>query len=384
MVIASPSPPVYVHVPFCTRKCPYCAFVCTDDYGVGDVARFLAAVESEAAAVSLNGRLRPPTLYFGGGTPSALPVADLDRWLGRLAEIFDLSACVEITFEANPAHVDRALAEVLVRRGVTRVSLGAQSFDDRVLRRLGRDHTTADVLEAFARLRESGLRDVNVDVMYGVPRQDLAAFVDDLRRAAALGATHVSLYGLEIEPSTPYGEAARRGEILAADSDLSAEMFAASDEVLNGAGLHRYEVSNFAIPGFESKHNGAYWRNEEYVGIGPGAYGRRGTTRTRNFEDLNVWADRVASHGDGVGERIELGAEDDYVESLASGLRTREGVDRDVLLRRTGIDVFARHGDRLHALTRDGFAVVEGPRVRLTMKGLAVLDAVMLGFLERT
>jgi oxygen-independent coproporphyrinogen III oxidase len=281
---------VYVHVPFCSRKCPYCAFSCKDGYAFDEVALYLRTLGAEAAFRTGSSRPSVRTLYFGGGTPSALGVRGLRSLYATLRSAFDLRGMIEHTVELNPEHVDRPLSEAVASEGCRRASLGVQSFSPFHLKRLGRDHEAGDVVVSFEALRKADVRSVNVDLMYGLPLQSVSDFLDDLKKALDLGADHVSLYQLEFDDSTPFGFARSRGRMAPADDGAAAEMFHGARETASRYGLEWYETSNFAREGHQSVHNRVYWANAPYLGLGPGAYGRIGALRYRNHAETTAWS----------------------------------------------------------------------------------------------
>jgi oxygen-independent coproporphyrinogen-3 oxidase len=380
-VPAEPNPSsVYVHVPFCSYKCPYCAFACTDDYGGDDVENFHHGIRRELERrIPVRPEAPLRTLYYGGGTPSALADHGLRRLTSSLADRLDLSRLVEFTVEANPSHVSDSLAEALLDLRVNRVSLGAQTFQPRHLRRLGRDHEIADVPLALERLRRRGLDSITLDLMYGLPDQTLAEFAEDLRIALDFGVVHLSLYALEYEPSTPFGRAKAEGRFIPAPDTLAAEMFDRARELCAAYGLAWYEISNFAVPGFESVHNRAYWENRPYVGLGPGAYGRIGAVRYRNATETAPWIAALRSARDPAIEIDRLSAADDAVENLVAGLRTRRGAAWPEPAGTPGREARAAVAERLVA---EGYALIASDRLRLTVRGLLVLDSLLPRFLD--
>jgi oxygen-independent coproporphyrinogen-3 oxidase len=373
---------LYVHVPFCDRICPYCAFTVTDERGPSSMERFLAGIDRELATVAPAGTAALDTIYVGGGTPTALDEPRLSRLLRSLAAKARGGRVLEWTVEANPGTVDDRKAAAMTAAGVTRLSLGAQSMDDRLLRRLGRTHAAVDVRTAVAVARRAGFADLNVDLIYGQPGQTLERWLCDVDAVIDLAPTHVSLYELTFEPGTPFGLGRARGTIPRAPESLVLDMFHGARVRLAEAGLAWYEVSNFAAPGRESLHNQVYWRNEPYFGIGPGAFACTGLVRTTNAAALDAWATLVETTGQGVAERDLLSARDTFVECLAAGLRTRAGVDLDVLQARTGFDLLDTHLRQVDDLVARALAELDGRRLRLTLEGVLILDAILPVFLD--
>lgn len=365
------APALYVHVPFCPSICPYCDFhkMLRNE---ALVARYVERLEAEAAAAAAAFPASPATVYLGGGTPSHLTDAELTRVFAALRRGWGGGAGrAETTLEADPLTFDEARLATFRALGVTRLSIGLQSADDAALRFLGRVHTAAAGLEAVALALQAGLR-ANVDVIMAVPGQDLAA---DLRRVADLGARHVSVYSLTIEPGTPF---ARRGVRIDAEAD--ADAFELAGDVLAEYGLRRYEVSNFATPGEESLHNLTYWRGEPYLGIGPSAsaylpVGGEFGTRYKN-PPIKAWLAGEAP------ETETLSADDYLLERLLTGLRTRDGVDLAALEGRLGVKLADVAPAWLRDVTRHGLLELADGHLRAAPAGLERLDGVLRAFVN--
>ncbi len=390
---------VYVHIPFCAKICPYCAFY-KERADPAFTGRFCEAVLAELARFcerpvdaslcearvsasarvagevdtrgshrkTSTGRLQPATIFFGGGTPTALTTSQLDLLLAGFRETLDLSELVEWTFEANPGSVSERKASLLRARGVNRISLGVQSFDDGLLELLGRDHSAAQAEASFGLLRRAGFENLNIDLMFGLPGQTLAQWRETLQRALALEPNHVSAYCLTYEEDTDFFLRHARGEFRV-DANADAEFFELTGEVLGTAGLQRYEISNFARPGFESVHNRAYWRGADYLGIGPSAVSTRGLRRWQNVSDYRVYADRVlAGETASTGDEI-LTSEMKRAEAIALGLRTGAGVPSEWVQNWPNeVAEFVELG----LLQRDAHRVVLTPSGRLLADSVAV------------
>ena len=314
---------IYVHIPFCARICPYCAFY-KERADPAQTGRFCEAIVAEIAMVADAAR-QPETIFFGGGTPTALTTPQLGFLLQSFHAGLDLSELKEWTFEANPGSVSESKARLLRERGVSRISLGVQSFDDELLQLLGREHSATQAEASFDLLRRAGFQNLNVDLMFGLPGQTLAQWRETLRRAIALQPDHVSAYCLTYEEDTDFFLRHARGEFRV-DAEADAAFFETTVEILGAAGLAQYEISNFARPGFESVHNRAYWSGADYFGIGPSAVSTIGLRRRQNVCDYRAYADRIlggesASTGD---EILTPGMK--RAEAIALGLRTRSGV----------------------------------------------------------
>ena len=367
---------LYVHVPFCRAKCRYCGFYSVTDLRGALPDAWLAALEAELAL--RRGALALPleTIYVGGGTPTSLGPARLARLGETLAGL--LAAGGEWSIEANPATVDAATAAALAAMGVNRVTLGAQSFQDRLLRDLGRLHRPHEVGQALQRIREEGIDNVGIDLIYGIPGQDLQDFAADLDAALALDVQHVSVYALSFDEGTPMTEALAAGQVSPVPDERQEEMYDLAVQRLTQAGLEQYELSNFALAGRRSRHNQVYWRNEPYLGLGPGAASYLGSVRSKTREDLTEYL-KALSRGDLPPEsgRERLEGRQAAAEAAMLGLRLTEGIDRQAFVERWGVDpaaAFARAVER-HRAT--GALEVTPDRLRLGRTAYFVADAVL-------
>src|SRR5581483_5185519 len=320
---------VYVHIPFCARICPYCAFY-KDLLDRSQTDRFCEALVAELRMRAQDRHVVPSTIYFGGGTPTALTTAQLERVLGGFRETLDLAQLIEWTTEANPGSVSAGKATLLKNLGVTRISLGVQSWDEDLLRLLGRDHSPAHIRESFEILRRAGFGNINVDLMFGLPGQTLAQWRDTLEKTIALNPEHISAYCLTYEEDTDFFVRHARGEFRS-DNDSDAEFFEMTMSILQDAGYSHYEISNYARPNFESAHNRAYWSGEDYLGIGPSAFSTLGQERTQNVCDYRGYADRVFRGESAIASREGLTSQMKRAERIALTLRTREGISADLV-----------------------------------------------------
>ncbi len=352
---------LYVHVPFCPRICPYCSFFVVP----ADRRRsrpFVDAVLAELRTRTDSCQLQLETIYLGGGTPSALTTEDLER---LIAGIMAHCSCAprEFTIEANPTTLSREKAQMLRRAGVNRVSLGAQSFDPAVLTVLGRQHAPDRIRATWQIVREAGFDNLGLDLIFGVPGQGRASWLTTLREAVELKPEHLSAYSLTFEEDTPFFEKLQFGE-LAKNAEDDEWMFRTTGEVLAEAGLHRYEISNFAREGFASRHNSAYWRGSDFLGIGPGAVSTVSGRRWRNSEDLGHYMSWVENREPAHSEEEHLDAATLAKERWIFGIRTSEGVA-------------GSEADPAFAPLREaGLAVHRDGRWILTDEGLLRADAV--------
>jgi oxygen-independent coproporphyrinogen-3 oxidase len=370
---------VYVHWPFCLSKCPYCDFNSHVRHAAIDEARFLRAFQAEIATTAARVPGRTVTsIFLGGGTPSLMQPATVGGILDAIGRHWSVDRDAEVTLEANPTSVEAARFRGYRAAGVNRVSLGVQALDDGALKELGRLHTAQEALDAVAIARGAFER-YSFDLIYARPRQTPQAWAEELTRAIAEAAEHLSIYQLTIEPETPFATLHAAGKLVTPDDDIARALYDTTQEICGSAGLPAYEVSNHARAGAECRHNLVYWRAQEYAGIGPGAHGRLdvdGRRRaTMTDKRPEAWLTRVESLGHGLVTDDVLTAEERADEFLLMGLRLSEGIDpaRYAALAGRPLDP-----ERIATLAAHGF--VERDRagcLRVTRTGFPVLDAVV-------
>ena len=361
---------VYVHIPFCARICPYCAFY-KDLLDRSQTGRFCEAILRELDQQCASFTLTPETIYFGGGTPTALTTSQLEGLLGGFRERLDLSSLAEWTIEANPGSVSTRKAALLRKLGVTRVSLGIQSWDDELLKLLGREHTSQQAEQSFQILRAAGFSNINVDLMFGLPGQTTEQWRFTLEKTIAIKPDHVSAYCLTYEEDTEFFLRHARGE-LRQDPDSDAAFFETAMSILEDAGYEHYEISNYARSGFSSVHNRAYWLGNDYLGIGPSAFSTVGMYRWQNVCDYRNYTDRVFSGQSPKGFSEDLTTKMKRTERIALSLRMREGVSASDLKH------FAQQTNELIAL---GLLRQSNGNFLLTRKGKSLADSVAEAFL---
>jgi oxygen-independent coproporphyrinogen-3 oxidase len=370
---------VYVHWPFCAAKCPYCDFNSHVRHQPVDQARFAEAFATEIAMTAdRTGRRDVASIFLGGGTPSLMEPATVEKILAAIAKHWNVASDVEITMEANPSSVEAERFRGYRAAGVNRVSLGVQALDDRELRFLGRLHNVEEAYRAIEIARATFPR-LSFDLIYARPGQTPEAWAAELKTALARAADHLSLYQLTIEDGTPFANLYAAGKLKVPDADEAADLYAVTQEVCAAAGMPAYEVSNHARPGAECRHNLVYWRYGEYAGIGPGAHGRlrlhdgRHATSTERLPE--AWLARVEARGDGLVVDDILTQEEEGDEMLLMGLRLAEGVDVARYQRIAG-----RSLDPVQVADLVAHGMVErtnAGRVRATRAGFFVLDAVV-------
>jgi putative oxygen-independent coproporphyrinogen III oxidase len=360
---------LYVHIPFCARICPYCAFY-KELLDRSQTPRFCAALLQELEMHGLDRHLRPTTIYFGGGTPTALTTAQLEFLLGGFHDQLDLMNLVEWTMEANPGSVSATKASLLRRLGINRISLGVQSWDDDLLKLLGREHNAKQAEQSFEIFRRAGFSNINVDLMFGLPGQTISQWRDTLERTLALGPEHISTYCLTYEEDTEFFLRHARGEFRQ-DSDADADFLELTMSILETAGYEHYEISNYARPGFRSAHNRAYWSGSDYLGIGPSAFSTVGMVRWQNVADFRAYSETVFSGKRPLGSVEQLSEEMKRTEKIALSLRTDAGASAYLL------DSFP---NETREFVRLGLLRKVKDRFVLTRAGKAVADSLAAEF----
>jgi oxygen-independent coproporphyrinogen III oxidase len=368
---------LYVHVPFCARRCEFCAFY-EEKPLRADIGRYLSCVETELALLNLPGRV--DTVFWGGGTPSLLLPADLERLAAAT-----LLACggspFEWTVETTPATCRPDRLKVLKNAGVTRVSIGVQSFDEAVLAGLGRMHTTAQVYAAIDAARKAGFENLNLDMMFALPGQTLEEWEADLKQAIAAAPEHISTYCLTLEESAPLYLRLSRGKLARRTPDEEASFYERTWDLLEEAGYRQYEVSNFARPGFECVHNLNTWRMQEWAGVGPAAASQLHGRRYSNAASLAEWAQGIETGRPALRDVAELDGKTLATDAVVFGIRMVDGVDfAEISARFPGYD-WPGAAAKARELVQEGLAEFDGGHFRLTRRGRLLADEVALEFM---
>lgn len=362
---------LYVHVPFCRHRCGYCDFplVAGRDHWIDD---FLRALQRESESFTFAAPLA--TIFFGGGTPTHLSSEQLDRLFSIIDNRATRSPECEVTVEANPNDLDPEKVRCLKANGVTRVSLGVQSFQPAKLQRLERTHAPQHAIAGIERLLAEGFS-VGVDLIFGVAGDDQTSWSADLQQAVDLGVPHVSTYHLTIEKGTPFWSRRERGQRLEVDEEIGAELYEMAIDRLTAAGFEHYEVSNFCRPGHASRHNIVYWTGEPYLGWGPGAASFCGGNRWKNHPSVAMYLRRLRAGESPIESRESLPPESSARERLVFGLRRLAGVRRLEFAAATGFAVDQLGGQKLAAWIADGLFIADEHSIRLSRRGLMISDS---------
>jgi putative oxygen-independent coproporphyrinogen III oxidase len=375
---------VYVHWPFCRSKCPYCDF----NSHVRDAIDARRWTRALLADIDYHAATAPDyvvgSIFFGGGTPSLMPPETAAAVVERVRSHWPAADAVEITLEANPNSAEAGRFRAYAGAGVNRLSLGVQSLDPAALRFLGRAHDRAEAIAALE-LAHATFARFSFDLIYSLPGQTIAAWRRELDEASVLAGDHLSLYQLTIEPGTVFAARSRRGDLIALDDDTAARLYEITQDRVAAAGLPAYEISNHSRPGGECRHNLAYWRYQDYVGIGPGAHGRLTRAgikyQTRQRRRPEAWLAAVERDGTGLEESTSIDREVATEEMLLMGLRLREGIARDRLEKIAGQSIETRFAHTLPRLIDGGFVSLDNERLAATAAGRQRLNAVLTALL---
>jgi len=376
---------LYLHVPFCVSRCTYCDFYTRPFEDRSRVRAFAGALGVEiglsADDLGLRGR-RVNTVYFGGGTPSLLEPGDLEGILQSAASVFRMDRGAEVSLEANPESVAGEKLRAFRALGVNRLSLGVQSFRRGILATLGRAHSPEEALSAVTAARGAGFDNLSIDLMLALPGQDRGGLEEDLRTVADLGPDHLSAYLLEMDKETALRARIEKGELKPPTEDQAAEMYDLTAEALERAGLRHYEISSFARPGFECRHNRKYWTDLPFLGCGPSGWSCLGNRRFCVTRDLEGYLDAVRRKAAPDREEDQVSPGTRFAEAVIAGLRLLEGIDLEAIARRHGVaDPLGPRLPRILELEEAGLLRREGSRIRLTRRGLPVANEVFRAFL---
>jgi len=369
---------IYIHWPFCKSKCPYCDFNSHVRDGV-DQARWKDALLKELNHMAAHVQDRTvKSIFFGGGTPSLMPPSTAEALIKRVHELWKAADDIEITLEANPTSVEAGTFSDFKSAGVNRVSLGVQSLDDRELKFLGRGHSAKEALAAVYRATQVFDR-YSFDLIYARPNQTVESWQSELEKALAHADGHLSLYQLTIEENTAFHHAYKKGEFSLPDEILSEQLYRTTEGMLSARGLHAYEVSNYAKPGQESRHNLAYWQGDDYIGIGPGAHGRltieKNRIATSTLKSPERWLESVSTTGNGVETWQEIDKKEENAERVMMGLRLTDGINFQEFKEKTGVEFLdAVHAPKYALYVQKKLLQNTKKGVSVTLEGRLVLN----------
>lgn len=370
----------YIHIPFCQQICPYCDF---NKYHLKGqpVDDYLKALAKEIQLATEHAPDNMETVFIGGGTPTVLTLRQMEFLLDTINRYLKPSPSAEFTIEANPGTVHYDLLHLMYQNGVNRLSFGVQSFDETLLKKLGRIHSLRDIYRSIDLARSAGFTNISIDLMFRLPGQSMDQLEDSVEKAVKLDLPHLSAYSLTIEAGTVYDKLYQKNRLSLPDEDMEADMFQLLIDRLTAAGYRQYEISNFARPGYESRHNLTYWRNEEYYGFGAGAHGYVKGVRYMNVNGVTAYIKQMFELGSAREEEHLVSLKEAMEETMMLGLRLAEGVSKDSFHKRFGIKVEEQYGPQLHHLLNKGLICTDGKRYRLTPKGIFLGNEVFATFI---
>ncbi len=365
---------LYIHIPFCVRKCHHCGFYSTA-YSPGKADEFIFGLSHEAARYKnefSNSSFN--SIYLGGGTPTVLSPGQIMLLVRIIREHFPIDERVEFTVEANPNTVTGDKLSLLLEQGVNRLSLGVQSFSDEILQTLGRLHTGEQAADAFRLARSIGFGNISVDLIFGIPGQTAVEWEETLEATLALKPEHVSAYSLSLDHGSQFMRESEAGRFTMPDDEVIAAMYERTVQTLNNAGYGHYEISNFSMPGYECRHNLNYWDRGEYLGLGPGAWSFISGRRYSNIADTTEYSRRLSSGRSTIDTQETIGPEPSAMETVLLGLRTMKGLDLLRFEREYGTDVLRRLENNAVPLRDAGLLCVTDGLLRLTERGILLAD----------
>lgn len=377
---------LYLHIPFCLRKCPYCAFV-SKQAAAGDIGSYVETLLQEMRLVTRHYTASAPlkSIYLGGGTPSLLTPHQISLLLQQAESLFGIGNNSEITMEVNPGTVDAGMLTGFHQAGINRLSIGVQSFDADMLELLGRIHSADQARQAFAAARAAGFNNIGMDLIHSLPGQNMAMWQKELQQAIDLAPEHLSIYGLTVEEETPFA-LRYQDENMLPDEDTSADMYEAADSILAAAGYEHYEIANYARPGFRSQHNSGYWQRDGYLGLGAGAHSfirsNRYGVRLGNNADIDQYCRDIADNRLSHQDLQTLSRADAMAEFMFLGLRISDGVTAEGFQREFEATIEEVFGAQLNRLYQQGLLTIADNRIRLTSRGMLLSNQVFSAFLS--
>lgn len=371
---------VYIHIPFCQQICHYCDFT-KFFYNEKLATEYIEALSNEINVNIKGTKNKVDTIFIGGGTPTALNMEQLYSLMWIINEKFDIDYCKEYTIEANPGDFDIEKIKLLKSYGVNRISLGVQVFDDKMLNELGRLHQVKDVYNTINQLKQYGFSNISIDLIYALPNQTLEQFQKSLDEAISFDLPHYSTYALQIEPKTVFYQRHKKGKLHRPPQEEEVQMYEALRSTMRVNGINQYEISNFAKPGYESKHNLTYWNNEHYYGFGAGAHGYLPGKRTGNIRPLPAYVKQAMANGEPILNTEEIGMKEMIEEEMFLGLRKLKGINNTHFEEKFGFSYESLYQDTVSGLVKKGWLIKDKGNIYLTDQGLLFGNEVFAQFL---
>jgi oxygen-independent coproporphyrinogen III oxidase len=374
---------LYIHIPFCYSKCPYCGFFSLVDKSESDKEQYLHAIKRE---IHIYGKKYPEiavqSIYIGGGTPTVFSGKMISEILETCYQTFKINKDIEISIESNPATFDTVKAETLLKSGINRLSIGAQSFNNKLLQKIGRIHDTQDIIRSYKIARSVGFKNINIDLMFGIPGQTVRKFQKTLEQVIKLHPEHISVYGLTIEEGTPFQKYIEQGILKIPSDDIAYNMYQKAINFLYCRGYEQYEISNFALPGKRCFHNQIYWKNKEYLGIGASSTSYLKKIRFKNISNLNQYIYLLKNNILPVESKEVLPLTEEISETVILKLRMTEGIAKEDFMARFNIPIETVFYEQLEALKKEGLLQENKSHYFLNRKGIALSNIAFMKFLS--
>ncbi len=370
---------LYIHIPFCKQKCLYCDFnsyVCNDT----QIDNYIEALLSEIRRYNKEHCYRYKTVYFGGGTPTFIHYKHIGAIMQELEPFIKRDA--EISMECNPGTVNGESLKQYKHMGINRLSIGLQAWQPQLQKKLGRIHNTEQFLDNLEEAYNAGFNNISADLMFALPDQSLDMWLETVQNVTALEIKHISCYSLKIEEGTPFNKLYEENKITLPDDELDREMYHKAVDIMAQRGFKQYEISNFAVPGYECKHNLIYWQNEEYLGVGAGSHSKLNNIRFNNYKNLNTYIEAIKSGIYPVEERITISKKEDIWETIILTLRLNQGLDIKSFNEKYSVDFMEHYSKTINKLLEYKLIVFEGYRLRLTSLGMDLSNSIFIEFME--
>jgi len=370
---------LYIHIPFCKQKCLYCDFnsyVCNDEI----IQNYMDVLLMEIRMYIKEYSFKFKTVFIGGGTPTFIHYKHIEAIMKEIAPYIAEGA--EISMECNPGTVTEESLIAYRNMGINRLSIGLQAWQSELQRKLGRIHDTEAFLRNFKQAVQAGFANISVDLMFALPDQTLGMWLETVENAVKLGVKHISCYSLKVEEGTPFYMLHQQNRLQLPEDELDREMYHSAIGILRKHGLEQYEISNFAIPGYECKHNLIYWRNEDYIGVGAGSHSKLEGVRFSNFKELGSYIYHIEEEGGyPIEEKTVIPPEEDMWESIILALRLNSGLDIEAFNLKYQTDFVNRYGEALDKLMKNGLIAMDNKTLMLTQRGLDLSNSVFIEFL---
>jgi len=370
---------LYIHIPFCKQKCLYCDFnsyVCNDT----QIDNYIEALLSEIRRYNKEHCFKYKTVYFGGGTPTFIHYKHIGAIMQELEPFIETDA--EISMECNPGTVNGESLKQYKHMGINRLSIGLQAWQPELQKKLGRIHNTEQFLDNLEEAYNAGFNNISADLMFALPDQSLDMWLETVQNVTALDIKHISCYSLKIEEGTPFKKLYEENKITLPDDELDREMYHKAVDIMAQRGFKQYEISNFAVPGYECKHNLIYWQNEEYLGVGAGSHSKLNNIRFNNYKNLNTYIEAIKSGIYPVEERITINKKEDIWETIILTLRLNQGLDIKSFNEKYSVDFMKHYSKTINKLLKYKLIVFEGYRLRLTSLGMDLSNSIFIEFME--